>query len=180
MENTSNIRLILNNALRSLWEQHVMWTRSFIISTAADLPDLQAVTQRLLRNPTDFATALSQFYPESITNQFESLFRNHLLIAAKLVKHAKEGNMHEAIKDQQEWYRNADEIAYFLARINPYWNAYDWQKMLYMHLAMTQREAVERLNGRFENDIAEFDNIQQQALTMADATTQGLIAQFKL
>lgn len=180
MENTSNTRLDLNNTMRSLWEQHVMWTRSFIISTAADLQDLPAVTQRLLRNPTDFTAVFSQFYPEQITKQIESLFRSHLLIAAKLVKHAKEGNMEEAIKDQQEWYRNADEIAYLLASINPYWNAFVWQKMLYMHLAMTQREAVERLNQRFQSDIDEYDRIEQQSLKMADAMTQGLIQQFGL
>ncbi|MGI6728179.1 MAG: hypothetical protein ACOX4P_06500 [Anaerovoracaceae bacterium] len=43
------------NTLRKLWEQHVMWTRSFIISTIEGLSDLDPVTKRLLQNPTDFA-----------------------------------------------------------------------------------------------------------------------------
>lgn len=180
MQYTKNIRLNLSNSMRNLWVQHVMWTRSFIISTAASLEDLQAVTKRLLRNPTDFAIALSLFYPEEIAKKFEALLREHLLIGAKLVNHAKEGNTEEVRKDEIEWYRNADEIAFFLASINPYWNAFEWRTMLYKHLRMTEREAVERLNKRFENDIAEYDLIEQEALLMADMMTYGLINQFKL
>lgn len=36
------------NQIQQLWAQHVYWTRLFIISTAADLSDLEPVTNRLL------------------------------------------------------------------------------------------------------------------------------------
>ena len=48
------------NQLRKLWEQHVYWTRFFIISTLADLNDIDEVTTRLLQNPKDFAKLFSQ------------------------------------------------------------------------------------------------------------------------
>ncbi len=48
----------LMNELRKLWEQHVVWTRLFLVSAFGDLPDLEATTKRLLRNPTDFANVL--------------------------------------------------------------------------------------------------------------------------
>ena len=35
-------QMCLMNRIRQLWEQHVYWTRFFIISTAADLGDLEA------------------------------------------------------------------------------------------------------------------------------------------
>lgn len=41
--------IILNNEFRKLWEQHIMWTRSFIISTVNDLGDIDFVTKRLMR-----------------------------------------------------------------------------------------------------------------------------------
>lgn len=50
--------IILNNTLRKLWEQHIMWTRSFIISTVDDLGDIDFVTKRLMRNPSDFSEVL--------------------------------------------------------------------------------------------------------------------------
>jgi hypothetical protein len=39
--------------MRRLWEDHITWTRLFIVSAAADLPDLDATTARLLQNQTD-------------------------------------------------------------------------------------------------------------------------------
>ncbi|WP_457945223.1 hypothetical protein [Caproiciproducens sp. LBM24188] len=66
------------NTFRKLWTQHVMWTRSFIISTAADLGDLQPVTNRLLRNPADFAKALLPYYGEERAKQFSDLLTKQL------------------------------------------------------------------------------------------------------
>lgn len=79
----------LMNQLRKLWEQHVYWTRFFLISTAADLGDLEPVTNRLLQNPKDFAAVLLPFYGAKSTAEFQELFTQHLLIAADLVNAAK-------------------------------------------------------------------------------------------
>lgn len=86
------LRQQLLNTLHRLWFEHVMWTRFFLISTAFDLPDLDLVTKRLLRNPTDFAAVLKTFYPGTKVDQFEQLFTEHLLIAAQLVNAAKRGD----------------------------------------------------------------------------------------
>lgn len=84
--------ITLNNIFRKLWEQHVMWTRSFIISTADNLGDLDVVTQRLLRNPSDFAAVLKPYYGDAKANRFQKFLEDHLLIAADLVNQAKSGN----------------------------------------------------------------------------------------
>ena len=41
-----------------------MWTRSWIIDTVDQLGDLDAVTERLLRNPSDFAAGRTLFAPK--------------------------------------------------------------------------------------------------------------------
>ena len=170
----------LMNQLRKLWEQHVYWTRFFIISTAADLADLEPVTKRLLRNPGDFAAVLTQFYGVRLSNRFKDLFTQHLLIAADLVNAAKKQEAAKAEEARQKWYANAGDIAKFLADINPCWSETRWKAMLYDHLAMTEREAVLRLGGKYAEDIQIFDRIEEEALKMADDMANGIIKQFCL
>lgn len=173
-------QVCLMKELRTLWEQHVYWTRFFIISTAAGLGDLQPVTDRLLRNPGDFAAALAPFYGAKLSNCFKDLFTQHLLIAADLVNAAKAGETAKADDARKRWYANADELACFLAGINPCWREATWRAMLYDHLDMTEQEAVLRLGGHYAEDIEVFDRIEEEALHMADAMSGGIIRQFCL
>jgi hypothetical protein len=50
-----------------------------------------------------------------------------------------------------------------------------WQKE---HLALTTREAVARLKQNWTDDVAAFDAIFTQAMSMADALTDGIAKQF--
>lgn len=168
------------NTMRKLWEQHGLWTRSFIVSKAMDLPDLQYVTDRLLRNPTDFANVLNPFYGKENSKKFEQLLRDHLLIAAELVENAKKGDTVAANKSRENWYRNADEIAYFFSSINPHWSYPEWRDMMFHHLRLVEEEAALRLNKKYQEDIALYDTIEEQALQMADMMSRGIISQFSL
>lgn len=158
----------LNNQLRLLWEQHVVWTRLTIISMAFGLPDVEMVTKRLLRNPKDFEALLKPLYGDRASSMFADLFTNHLVIAAELVSTAKAGDTKAAADAEKRWYANADEIAAFLGSINPYWSVQQWRTMLYDHLALTKSEAVNILTGKYEEGIAPFDQIEKHAVEMAD------------
>src|SRR5574341_1203646 len=50
--------------MRKLWEDHIVYTRLFIVSFAADLPDLGPTTDRLLQNQTDIGDAIKPYYGE--------------------------------------------------------------------------------------------------------------------
>lgn len=169
---------LLSNYMRLLWEQHVYWTRLVIISMVFDLPDVELVTNRLLRNPQDFEAALSSFYGENNAARFAELLTNHLIIAGELIQAAKEKNNAAVIDARSRWYDNADEIAIFLNNINPYWTLTKWQGLLYDHLAMTEEEVQHFLSKNYEESIFVFENIEQEALEMADTMTQGIVRQF--
>jgi hypothetical protein len=155
-----------------------MWTRSFIISAAENLKDVQPVTERLLRNPSDFADFLEPFYGTAASERFEELLREHLLLAADLLKSAKAGDSAGADTVRKKWYANADSIASLLASVNPYWSFEIWQRHLYDHLGLVEQEATERLNKEYAKDIAIFGPMEEQALTMADLMSEGIIMQF--
>lgn len=168
----------LRNVMRMLWEQHIVWTRMTILSIIKDLPDVDFVTKRLLQNPIDFKKVLKPFYGDEIASQFSDLFTSHLVIAAQLVKAAKAGYKDEAAAAKKSWYKNADEIAVFLNKINPYWSDQNWKTMLYEHLKMTKSEAVDILTNNYEQSIKDYDEIEKQALKMADVMAEGIVKKF--
>ena len=170
----------LMNELRKLWEEHVVWTRLFIISKIADLPDLDTTTKRLLRNPSDFANVLGIFYGKQKADVFRNLLEEHLKIGGSVVESAKQQNAKAVEQYSKLWYSNADRIAAFLAGINPYWTENDWRSMLRDHLRMTTDEAASRLAGEYVKDSIIFDMIQEQALAMADVMAAGIIRQFDI
>ncbi len=173
-EAAANLRL----QLHKLWQQHVYWTRMTIISMVFNLPDVNVVTDRLLRNPKDFEALLRPLYGDQIASRFADLFTSHLAIAAQLVKAAIAGDSRAVAELERTWYANASEIASFLASINPYWSQEVWQAMLFEHLRLTKSEAVNMINKNYQASINVFDEIENQALRMADVMVDGIIRQF--
>lgn len=170
-------RAEFHDAMRQLWEDHIIWTREFIVSFAADGGDLSVVTDRLLRNQDDLGDAIKPFYGEAAGEQLSALLRAHILGAAALLDAAKNGGDVQAASDA--WYANGDEIAAFLAAANPRsWPADEMKAMMKDHLDLTLSEGVNRLNGNFAADIDAYDQIHTQILHMADMLSDGIIAQF--
>lgn len=168
----------LNRKLRALWVQHVYWTRLTVNSIVDRLADEQATTARLLRNPTDFAAVLEPVYGRAIAARFAELLREHLVIAAELVKALQAGNSSAAADAQKRWYMNAEDIADFLSRINPFWSKVEWKRMLDEHLRLLTGEVAARLAKNYEQNVALNDLIEPQAAEMADVMTNGIIQQF--
>jgi hypothetical protein len=171
-----------HDAMRKLWEDHVVWTRQFIVSAATEsgnLADIGPTTDRLLANQTDIGNALKPFYGEAAGDQVTTLLRDHILTAAELVAAAKAGNAAAVEKASTAWYQNADDIATALNGLNPkHWPLAEMKAHMEDHLDLTLREAVARLQGRFADDIAAYDEIHVQILGMADMLSDGIIAQF--
>lgn len=176
----SKAQVDLRNRIRMLWEQHDVWTRSAIVSLVFDLPDADFVLARLLRNPVDFENALRPFYGSQIAAEFRELLREHLVLAADIVNASKAGDTNAAAEAERRWYANADAIAAFLARINPYWSEAQWRSMMRQHLALVKEEAVAMLTGQYEEAVAVYDQIELQSLRMADVLAEGIIRQFGL
>jgi putative Ca2+/H+ antiporter (TMEM165/GDT1 family) len=51
--------------MRKLWEDHIVWTRAFIVSFAADAGDQDEVAARLLANQDHIGDAIKPFYGEA-------------------------------------------------------------------------------------------------------------------
>lgn len=168
----------IRDSWRSLWEQHVAWTRMTIVSAAFNLPDINYVSARLLSNAIDMGNALLPVYGATAAQTFAQLIRDHLLIAIKLVGAVKQGDTSAAAQAEKEWYANADAIAAFLAGVNPYLASNAFKDMFYRHLALTKAEALAILTGNYQTSISTYDQIEREALEMADMISKGIVRQF--
>lgn len=167
------------NAMRKLWEEHVVWTRLYIISVAGNLPDKDVTAQRLLQNQDDIGNAVKPFYGDAAGNQLTALLKDHILIAAAILDDVKAGNNDQAKVDIQKWYDNADQIAVFLSNANPKnWPVDTMKAQMKMHLDLTLAEASDRLSGKYADDVKDYDAIENHILGMADILSSGIIQQF--
>lgn len=172
-------QLVFHDAMRKLWEDHITWTRLYIISAAEDLPDKALTAERLLQNQVDIGDAIKPFYGEAAGNQLTALLKDHILIAAELIDAAKAGDT-DAFNDAHErWYSNANDIADFLSAANrKQWPRHEMRMMMKSHLDLTLEEAAARLNGDYAGDIAAYEKVHADILHMADMLSEGIIHQF--
>jgi hypothetical protein len=164
--------------MRKLWEDHITWTRLYIVSAIAGLPDLDATAGRLLQNQDDIGNAVATFYGTEAGHQLGALLRDHILIAGKLVAAAKAGVQDDITAQSDAWYANANDIAEFLADANPAWPEATLAAMMKTHLDQTLAEATARLQGNWDADVAAYDEIHHHILDMADALADGIVRQF--
>jgi hypothetical protein len=168
----------VRHGMRALWEDHVAWTRLFIVSAVAGLPDLDATAERLLQNQSDIGDAVAAYYGEEAGTALTDLLRDHILIAGDLVTAAKAADQAKVTEASTAWYANADEIAAFLAAANPAWPEATLKDMMRGHLDQTLAEATAQLNGDYTQSVAEYDHIVTHILEMADTLTEGIVTQF--
>ena len=166
-------------AMRKLWEDHITWTRLYIVSAVAGLPDVEPTAQRLLQNQVGIGDAIKPFYGEEAGARLTALLRSHILIAADLVTAAKAGNTAGMQAASARWDTNAVEIADFLSGANPAnWPRATLRTEMRHHLELTLREAQARLKNDWAADIAAYDEIHQHILGLADVLAGGIIKQF--
>jgi hypothetical protein len=165
-------------AMRALWEDHITYTRNYIISALAGLPDEQAIAERLLRNQDDIGNAIKPYYGDEAGNKLAALLRDHILIATEVVSAAKAGDNQQLTAAQEKWSANGKDIAAFLAGANPNWSKAELEAMLQKHLDLTTGEVVGRLTGDWAADITSYDEGHAHMLMFADMLSDGLVKQF--
>jgi len=82
-------RQAFHDRMRELWSDHIVYTRNFIVSAAAGLPDTAEASQRLMRNQDEIGEAIKPYYGDAAGSQLASLLRTHIQLAAKTLLAAK-------------------------------------------------------------------------------------------
>jgi hypothetical protein len=168
--------------VRKLWEDHITWTRLYIVSAATlpdNLPDIGPTADRLFANQDDIGAAVGAFFGERAGNRLATLLREHIGLAAQAIAAAKGGDNAGLQSALDDWYANANRIARFLHNLNPdFWPLREMRMHMREHLDLTLEEAVARLHGDYAADIAAYDKVHVQILQMADMLANGITGRF--
>lgn len=165
----------LNNKLRSLWTQHVVWTRDYILASFNETPDKQTASQRLMQNQTNIGNALKPVFGNRNGDRMTELLKEHIRLADYIigaVRTKQERKTNELIR---QWRRNGEDIADFLTKLNPKnWPPHLVQPMLQTHLTLTIKEVQARANRDWKMGQEAYDQVYKQAMYMADTMTMGI------
>ena len=165
--------------MRKLWEDHVTWTRLYIVNALADLPGKGATATRLLQTQSDIGAAVGTFYGQAAGDKLAGLLKEHILTAATLIDAARVGDTAKKEEASKQWYANADAIASFLSDANPKnWPLADMKSMMRHHLDLTAAEVSAGLTKNWAADITAYDDVHGQILKMADMLSAGIVKQF--
>lgn len=175
----SSKQMALHDAMRKLWEDHITWTRVFIISVAGNLPKKAVATDRLLQNQGDFGNAIKPYYGDAAGDKLTALLKEHITTAAEVVAAGKANDSVKLADANKRWFANADQIADFLSGANPKnWRQGEMRSMMRDHLNLRTKEVVARLHGDWSRDVKAYDDVHQQIPHMADWLTMGIVNQF--
>lgn len=168
----------LMDRVRLLLEQHAIWTRMMAISISDNLRDTDDIAKRLTKWVNEVGAGLNTYYGDDISKRISGLLMNHLVIAHKLFITMRQNDKATYEQLDKAWYKNADDIAFALSSINPYYVERNIREMFYKYLDFIKSQANNRLSANYAADITAFDNAEQQALMIADNLTDGIINQF--
>lgn len=168
----------LNSRLRRLWSQLIMWRRDYLVSLAYDIGNLQLIEKRLYNVTTDFGNVFESFIGVKSANRMEYYFTVQASFLNEIASAIKSGDNEAANQATRRLYENVDDMASYLAEINPYWNQANMQNLLYNYYRQTVLEMVSILSGNQEEAIRLYGDLEDYVLEIADYLTGGFVDYF--
>jgi hypothetical protein len=166
-------------ALRELWLGHIFWVRNVSIA-AIDKNDLavKAAEQQAVANAKAIAASIEPFYGAAAEESFFKLLADHYgavkayLVATVAADAAAQATATQALAS------NAEEIAVFLSKANPYLPKDAVQGLLLAHGGHHIQQIQELKDRKYEAEALTWEDMKKYVYQIADATADALAKQF--
>lgn len=166
----------LRVAFRKLWSEHAIYTKFFIISVLAGIPDADLLATRLLKNQDDIGDFLKPYIGENKGNQLAQALKSHILAAANVIVAVRDGNQAAIDAAIITLFINSNQVATFISSLDPCKLPFNVIKAHFdQHNQFVIDMTIARKNGNFAEDIRLFDLYYAQILHFADLLFDGLI-----
>jgi hypothetical protein len=166
-------------ALRDLWLGHIFWVRNVSVATI-DKNDLaaKAAEQQAVANAKAIAASIEPFYGAAAKDSFFKLLAGHYgAVKAYLVATAAGDASAQGVATQSLT-ANAEEIANFLSKANPFLSKDAVQGLLLAHGGHHIQQIQQLKNRKYEAEAQTWEEMKQHVYQIADATADALAKQF--
>ena len=165
----------LINDFRAHWTELGIWARSYMVSTITGFSNLAAISNRLYRIPKELGEMFEPYFGMEISEQFQQLLLLYVVHVQTLISAINSRDQQAADAAAVMLYNSSDDIADFLARVNPYWNKSQWQSFFNRLNEMIILEMIAILSGEYEKELDIRDRIFRHSLIMGDYMASGVI-----
>ena len=166
-------------ALRDLWVGHVFWVRnvSIAIFNTNDVA-MNAAERQAVSNAKSIAATIEPFYGVAAKEAFFKLLAGHYgAVKAYLVATAS-GDASAQANATQSLTSNAEEIAVFLSKANPYLQKDALHSLLLAHGGHHIRQIRELKDRKYEAEAKTWEDMKDHIYQIADATADAMAKQF--
>ncbi|MBR0597779.1 hypothetical protein [Sinanaerobacter chloroacetimidivorans] len=150
-------------------------TRFYIVSVASDFGDSEALAQRLYNLPMKFLAKAELIFGTPLGEELVNLLSTHIISLQTLVNGLKIGDQASVDAAVQRLYSNADLLAAYFSRINPFWEEAQWRNLFYTYDRTVIDEAIAVMSGDYVRSLEIFDRLMLNALAMGDYLADGFI-----
>lgn len=163
--------------MTELWQDQVTWTRVYLISTLAHLPDADVAAVRLLNGQIAFGDLVRDAYGDAAADQLIVLQQKSVYAAFdvfRAVESRDDGQLQAASTD---WHQNADQLARYFSTLTSQLDVEGLRSSLSLHVDRTTAEAMARDSGAWGADIESYDSVVTNILDTSDVLSGALAAE---
>lgn len=159
---------------KKLWNEHVCYTRSAIISLLTGSADVDAISARLMKNQDEIGQLLYPYYSTEEAEAFTGVLKEHITLAIALVNAVKAGE--DTTAPTKAWYDNGEAMLTWMENENPhYWSRVVTQPLWNDHLKYTSDEVNARLKEDWSGDLDAFDMNRSCMQKWAELYATGIV-----
>ena len=166
-------------ALRDLWLGHIFWVRN--VSVAAidkNGSAIKAAEQQAVANAQAIAASIEPFYGPGAKDSFFKLLAGHYGAVKAYLVATVAGDAPAQANASQALTSNAEEIATFLSKANPYLPKDAVQGLLLAHGGHHIQQIQQLKDRKYEGEAQTWEEMKKHVYQIADATADALAKQF--
>lgn len=168
----SQISMIFNS--RIFWRRFTTWIRVYIISRYTGIGTEEEAFGRLYIETSGVGDMLQIIFERENSRRVSQLLNLIIFTLRDLISSQLSGNSEAMSQNVTRLSRTAEELAAFLAGINPYLNREEWENTMKTYIQNTIEEANSFAAGNYRQDIETFGRLTELSNQLGDLFAQAL------